>query len=75
MTEPTKKPFCVEVKISLFYEIPAEALPEWAVPEGVEQMVEAALANFPHRNQPLAFGKDGILKMDPVEISINSVMA
>lgn len=70
---PARKPFGVCVKLELYYEIDPNTLPDWVDEEGVVKLAEAAFDNVPHNNLPSAFGKDGVLKTNPVEIAISSV--
>lgn len=65
--------FEVCVQLNLFYEIPASQLPEWVDSKGVFKLVEAAFDNIPHSNRLSAFGKEGVLMLDPIEICINKI--
>lgn len=70
----SRKPYEMIVKVEIAYSIPAASLPAWVDACGVEKLVESAFDDW---NKPLtleAFGKGGVLDLEPVEISIDTVL-
>lgn len=70
-----RKPFGIDVRVDLHYDIPADTLPEFATETGVEKLIEDAISDY---NKPLkleSFGKAGILGMEPVEVSLVNVLS
>lgn len=69
-----QKPYCVAVTITMYYDFPKEAFPEWANGASVANMVEEAFSDY---NRPLtleSFDGDGVLGKLPTEISLDRVM-
>jgi hypothetical protein len=64
----------IKVKLDFVYEIPKEHLPTWAVPEGVEKLVECAIESHVGDLTYKDFGNAGILGKEPVSVNLDMVL-
>lgn len=71
---PKEKPYTVAITVTLYYEFPKGMFPTWANSTSVAHMVEEAIDDYNRKLSIAAFGEDGVLSLNPVEISVERVM-